>query len=68
MEALNFKVSGINCEACTKLIKMDLGEIPGVESVDVDLKGNVSISANREIGVNEVKEALAGSEYKIVGQ
>ena len=68
MEKLSFKVSGINCQACTKLIKMDLEEISGVNSVDVDIKGNVAISADREISIDEAKKALSGSEYKIVGE
>lgn len=68
MESLNFKVTGINCPACTKIIKMDLEEIEGVKDVDVSLEGDVEVSSEIPISLDQVKNILAGSEFKIVGE
>ncbi len=66
MENLNFKVSGINCQACTKLIKMDLEELPGVHQVEVNLDGSVTILSKDPIEINEIKKALKETEYKVI--
>lgn len=66
MESLNFKVSGINCEACTKIIKMDLEEILSVKEVKVGLDGQVRVDSDKPVTLEEIKKILAGSEYKIV--
>lgn len=67
MESLEFKVSGINCEACTKLIKMDLENIPTVDQVDVKLSGEVRIQSEDKISIEAAKEALTGTQYKVIG-
>lgn len=60
-----FKISGMHCEACTKLTAKRIKTLPGVEYVMVDLEGGkADILASREVGLHEVKMALAGSEYK----
>ncbi len=67
MNTYKFKLQGLHCEACVKLVKMDLGEIPGVSEVSVDLaSGEGTITADREVGVSEIEQALAGSEYKVI--
>lgn len=59
------------CEACTKVITMDLEELDGVTSVRVDIDekndhlAHVHIEADREVALDEVREALKDSEYEI---
>lgn len=36
MESKTFKVPAISCQHCVHTIKMEVGDIPGVERVDAD--------------------------------
>ncbi len=65
METSHFQVSGINCEACTKLISLKLKKLAGVESVEVELNGHISIKGNETINKEQVKAALAGTDYQL---
>lgn len=59
-----FKITGLHCEACTKLTAKRIKGIPGVTDAVVDLKsGKAEITADRELGIGELKTALTGSEY-----
>lgn len=61
-----FKISGFDCESCIKLTKMTLEDLPGVQEVRIkDLKGETEIDAQREIGIDEVKEALKDTGYSV---
>ena len=58
------KISGLHCTACTKLTAKRLKGIPGVDEAVVELStGKAELSAGREIGLGEIKTALAGTEY-----
>lgn len=60
-----FKVSGMHCSACQKVIEKKLSKIDGVSSVDANLNGDVSVSANRPVSRDEVKLALEGTDYTV---
>lgn len=66
MFTYQYKLGGLNCEACIKLVKMDLGGIKGITNIDLDLDGSLEINADREIDKSEVVAALKDSEYKIL--
>lgn len=60
------KLTGMTCEACTRLVQRYIKKLPGVETVEVDLaSGNVSIHANRKVDTNEIKSALEGTQYVV---
>lgn len=64
MDTQAFKITGLHCVACTKLTAKRLKNIPGVNDAVVDLEsGKAEITAERELGVGEIKTALTGSEY-----
>jgi copper chaperone CopZ len=64
MESQTFKITGLHCEACTKLAAKRLKGIPGVDDAVVDFKsGKAEVAAAREIGLGEIQTALTGSEY-----
>ena len=59
MTQTKFKITNITCEACVKISKMQLEDIPGVTDVSIDQKsGVVSLSAEREIAWSEIESAL----------
>lgn len=60
-----FKISGMHCGACQKVIEKKLMKIEGVKKVNVELSGEAVITANRSINIDEVKLALEGTDYKV---
>lgn len=64
MDQKTFKITGLHCEACTKLTTKRIKDIPGVADAVVDLQsGKAEITTDRELNVNEVRSALTDSEY-----
>ena len=57
-----FKVLGMHCQACQKVIEKKLMKIEGVSQVIALLSGEVTVVANRSITSDEVKLALEGTE------
>ncbi|MFA5933182.1 MAG: heavy metal-associated domain-containing protein [Microgenomates group bacterium] len=60
-----FKISGMHCGACQKVIEKKLMKIEGVEKVSVELSGEAIVTANRSINIDEVELALKGTDYKV---
>lgn len=60
-----FKVLGMHCGACQKVIEKKLSKIEGVTGVTAQLNGDVSVLANRSVNIDEVKLALQGTDYKV---
>ena len=60
-----FKVKGMHCTSCEKLLQMDIGEISGVKSVKADhRKGIVEVEGS---GFDEsaVKKAIVADGYSV---
>lgn len=60
-----FKVLGMHCGACQKVIEKKVSKISGVDGVSISLDGDLSVLANRSINLDEVKLALEGTEYAV---
>lgn len=65
MTISNFKVLGMHCSACQKVIEKKISKIEGVSGVSAQLSGDVLISADHTISMNEVKLALEGTDYQV---
>jgi copper chaperone CopZ len=64
MTTQTFKITGLHCEACTKLTAKRLKGIPDVDDAVIHLEnGKAEVQASREISLNEIQTALTGSEY-----
>jgi len=58
-----FKVKGMHCPSCEKLLQMDIGDISGVKSVKADWKnGTVEVDGDK-IDASAVKKAISGAGY-----
>ena len=58
-----FKVKGMHCPSCEKLLQMDIGDLPGVKSVKADWKkGTVAVEGDK-IDAGAVKKAITGAGY-----
>ncbi len=62
----NIKLGGLTCIACKKVSQNRISSIPGVKNVDVDQQtGNTKIVSENEITINQIKEVLKDTPYKI---
>ncbi|MDR2256389.1 MAG: heavy-metal-associated domain-containing protein [Arthrobacter sp.] len=65
-------ISGMTCGHCVMSVKEELSALPGVTGVDVDLvAGGLStatVSAERELSVPEISEAVAEAGYTVVSE
>ncbi len=66
MNTQTFSIQGLTCSACAKLCTMKLSKIPGVSNILVDsATGRTTITAERKVSLEEVKDALKGTDYSI---
>lgn len=66
MQISTFQITGLHCESCSRLIQRRLSKISDVKNVEVKEDGMSIINAEREIDKNEVIQALADTDYKVV--
>lgn len=67
MEKVTLKVNGMSCGHCVKAIEGSVGELRGVESVNVHLKeGNVDVEFNpSEASLEKIKETIDDQGYDV---
>ncbi len=63
---LRISLSGFNCNACVKLAKSVIEKINGVKSVEVDISGNTLITSERTLAIEEIKNALSDTDFKVI--
>ena len=63
-------VSGMTCGHCVSSVKEELAELPGVQSVSVDLNAggvsHVTIESTRELTSEEIAAAVEEAGYTVV--
>lgn len=65
MAKMAFKVSGMHCASCEKILKMEIGELAGVKSVKADaVKGIVEVEGDK-FDASAVKKAITQNGYKV---
>jgi copper chaperone CopZ len=65
MAKMTFKVRGMHCPSCEKLLSMEIGDLPGVEGVKADWKaGTVQVEGGK-LDSDAIKKAIRDSGYKI---
>ncbi|MDX6325739.1 MAG: hypothetical protein QOK15_2093 [Nocardioidaceae bacterium] len=61
-------VSGMTCAHCVASVTEELHEIPGVESVVVDLaSGSLSVTSDRPLDDAVVRTAVEEAGYQLLG-
>lgn len=67
MNKINFKLSGLTCDACSKLVSNRFGKIPGVTAVSIDrTTGQAEVISEAAIERKVFDQSLEGTEYSIV--
>lgn len=68
MNTLHFKVSGMHCEACFKVIALKVRKIGGVEDFALQENGEATLVAKRPVGLDEVRSSLQGTDYAVAAE
>jgi copper chaperone len=62
-----YTVTGMTCGHCAASVREEIEALPGVTSVEVTVDdGSVRVSADRELGRDEVAEAVTEAGYTLV--
>ena len=64
MAKMSFKVKGMHCPSCEKLLQMDIGDITGVRSVKADWKMGMVEVEGEKLDSDAIKKAILDSGYK----
>jgi Cu+-exporting ATPase len=68
MQKTNFKILGMNCKSCAKIIEYGLVEKDGIESVSVNFENqNIFLEFNPlKTDENEIKNDIKNLGYKAI--
>ncbi len=62
------KINGMSCGHCSMAVKKALGQIEGVETVEVNLEEKTAtISSTTRLDINILKEIIDDEGYEFVG-
>jgi copper chaperone len=63
-ETKSYTVPGIHCGHCAAAIKGELGDVHGVEAVDVDLDSKVVTIRGQQLSDEALREAIDEAGYE----
>jgi len=63
MNTLHFKVSGMHCGSCFKVIALKVKKIDGVTDLRLQENGDATLTSEKMITLDEVRSSLDGTEY-----
>ena len=68
MSTTTVTVTGMSCGHCATSVREEIGDIPGVQAVDVDLaSGNVTIDSDNAIEATAIRTAVEDAGYRLAG-
>ena len=68
MESRSLVVTGMSCEHCATAVRAEVGKLPGVSRVDVDVAaGTVRVSGEPLPADAALREAVQEAGYEIAG-
>jgi copper chaperone len=68
MSTVTVTGSGMSCGHCATSIREEVGNIPGVKAIDVDLKtGEVIVDSESPIETRTIKDAVEEAGYQLAG-
>jgi copper chaperone CopZ len=67
MPNIDFKLTGLTCDACIKLVSRRLQKVQGVREVQIDLKsGETRVLSDNQLDLGILAESLTDTNYSIV--
>ena len=68
MSTETYTVTGMTCGHCVSSVTEEVGELPGVTDVDVDLgSGRLTVTADPPVRPDAVRAAVEEAGYAIAG-
>ncbi|MCV7298170.1 heavy-metal-associated domain-containing protein [Mycobacterium barrassiae] len=68
MSTVTVTVTGMTCGHCASSVREEVGSIPGVTAVDVDLgSGEVTIDSEQQVEPEAIKSAVEEAGYQLAG-
>jgi copper chaperone len=68
MSTVTVNVTGMTCGHCATSVREEVGNIPGVTSIDVDLgTGEVTVDSEAPIESGAIKSAVEEAGYQLAG-
>lgn len=66
MNKISFRLNGLTCGACVKLVSSRFKRIPGVQEVTIDLDtGNTDVLTEAALNLKGIEDSLQGLPYTI---
>jgi copper chaperone len=66
MSTVTVTVTGMTCGHCASSVRDEVGSIPGVRAVDVDLvSGKLVIDSDRQVETDAIKSAVEEAGYEL---
>jgi copper chaperone len=65
LERHTYNVSGMSCEHCVAAICSEVGELPGIDAVEVDLSSGAVVVHGSEIDDRAVRGAVEAAGYSL---
>jgi copper ion binding protein len=62
-----YAVTGMSCEHCVAAVSAEVGEIPGVSEVVVDLTSGTVLVSGRSVDAKAVQLAVEEAGYSLTG-
>jgi copper ion binding protein len=63
-----YQVTGMTCGHCVSAVSAELGQLPGVRDVSVDLAtGRVAVTADAPLPIDEIRTAVDEAGYALAG-
>ncbi|MBX6355944.1 MAG: heavy-metal-associated domain-containing protein [Micromonosporaceae bacterium] len=68
MTTATYRVKGMTCGHCVNAVSSEVGALPGVREVDVDLEsGQVTVTSEQPLDTDAVRAAVDEAGYELVG-
>jgi copper chaperone len=64
-EQRTYSVAGMSCEHCVAAVTAELGELPGVSAVNVDLASGAVVVSGGEVDDATVRGAVEAAGYSL---
>ncbi|GAA2019754.1 heavy-metal-associated domain-containing protein [Pseudokineococcus marinus] len=66
MRTATYTVTGMTCEHCVRSVTEEVGEVPGVSGVDVDLaSGRLVVTAGDDVTDGMIGDAVTEAGYAL---
>ncbi|MEU6432216.1 copper ion binding protein [Microbispora sp. NPDC046973] len=67
MTTATYTVAGMTCGHCVSSVKEEVGEVPGVTGVEVDLAtGIVTVESDSPVDTAQIRAAVEEAGYEVV--